>query len=35
MVQTDFFICGLASFINRDEFGDQFLILCYEKDSVI
>lgn len=30
MLQTDFFICGLAPF--RDQF--QFILLCYEKSEV-
>lgn len=35
MVQTDFYICGLANFSNlKSQTGEQFLILCYEKDTV-
>ncbi len=31
MVQTDFYICGLAPFLNKNNAENQFLILCYEK----
>ena len=31
MVQTDFYICGLAPFFNKSHIENQFLILCYEK----
>lgn len=31
MVQTDFYICGLAPFLNKNNAENQYLILCYEK----
>lgn len=31
MVQTDFYICGLAPFHIKANANNQFLILCYEK----
>ncbi len=33
MVQTDFYICGLASFTSNNQANDQFILLCYEKDA--